>query len=154
MDGVPLDRLIGEGVVAFIKKPIFGAIETSDLEAVSPKIEEGDILAICTGWSSRWGQADWNRHPHLSLEAAQWLVDKKLKLLAVDTASPDLAHDRREADFNFPVHCALLKFGVLIAEQVANLETLAGSRVEFMFCPIPIYECDGAPARVLARRIV
>jgi len=153
MDGVPLDRLMGEGVVAMIDKPLFGAIEVGDLEGVHPPIQEGDILAIYTGWVSHWGTPEWNRHPYLSMEAANWCVDKKIKLLAVDTATPDLAYDRREADFGFPVHCELLRHGVLIAEQLANLETLAGERVEFMFCPIPIADCDGAPARVLGRPV-
>ena len=153
MDGVPLDRLMGEGVVASIDKPLFGAIGVEDLEAVEPRIEAGDILAICTGWSARWGKPDWNRHPHLSVKAAKWCVAKKLKLVAVDTATPDLAYDRRDGDFGFPVHCELLKHGVLIAEQLANLEALAGTRVEFLFCPIPIADCDGAPARVLARAV-
>jgi len=38
---------------------------------------------------------------------------------------------------------------VLIAEQVTNLRSLAGKRAEFMFMPLNIADCDGAPARVL-----
>ena len=153
MDEVPLERLTGEGVVARIGKSPFGEITADDLDSISPVVEAGDILALCTGWAPLWGHEDWGRHPHLSMDAAEWLVDRKVKLLAVDTPTPDLAYDRRDADFDYPVHCALLKYGVLIAEQLANLETLAGTRVEFMFCPIPLAEGDGAPARVLARRL-
>lgn len=153
MDEVPLDRLIGAGVVASLRLPEFGEIGAHDLASVTPAVEEGDILAIHTGWEKRWGTGSWNRHPCLTQEAADWLVSKKIRLLAVDTATPDLAFDRRDADFDFPIHRTLLKYGVLIAEQVANLESLAGSRVEFMFCPVPILDCDGAPARVLARRV-
>ena len=153
MDQVPLDRLMGEGVVAKFDKPLFGAIDVEDLESITPHIEEGDILAICTGWSTYWGEPEWNRHPYLSMEAAGWCVEKKIKMLAVDTATPDLAYDGRDDGFGFPIHCELLKQGVLIAEQLANLETLAGERVEFMFCPIPIVGSDGAPARVLGRSI-
>lgn len=153
MDQVPLDRLIGTGVVARIEKPPFGEIDAEDLNAINPALEAGDILAICTGWSRHWGHDDWNRHPHLTMNAARWCVEKKIKLVALDTATPDLAFDAREAEFDFPIHCELLRHGVLIAEQVANLETVAGKRVEFLFCPIPIKECDGAPARVLARPV-
>lgn len=152
MDEVPLDRLMGGGVVAGMRLPEFGEIRADDLEAVLPKIEEGDILAIHTGWEERWGTDSWNRHPCLAQDAADWLVAKKIRLLATDTATPDLAFDRREPGFDFPIHRTLLKHGVLIAEQVANLQALAGARVEFMFCPVPIQKCDGAPARVLARR--
>ena len=67
--------------------------------------------------------------------------------------TPDVAIDRRPEDFVWPVHRALLAHGVLIAEQVTNLGALAGRRAEFMFCPLNIADCDGAPARVLARAV-
>jgi arylformamidase len=153
MDEVPLDRLVGAGVVASMRLPEFGEISARDLEAVTPAIREGDILAICTGWEKQWETDGWNRHPCLTQDAADWLVSKKIRLFAIDTPTPDLATERRDADFDFPIHCTLLKHGVLISEQVANLERLAGSRVEFMFCPVPILGSDGAPARVLARRV-
>lgn len=153
MDEIPLDRMTGQGIVLAMDLPEFGEIRADDLEIASPGISEGDILAICMGWERFWGSETWNRHPSFGQDAAEWLVDKKIRLLAIDTATPDLAFDRRGLDFDFPIHCTLLKHGVLIAEQVANLGGLAGSEVEFVFCPIPIAGCDGAPARVLARKV-
>jgi kynurenine formamidase len=47
----------------------------------------------------------------------------------------------------------LLGDGVLIAEQLANLDGLVGQRVEFFFGALPIVASDGAPARVLARPV-
>ncbi len=81
------------------------------------------------------------------------MIDEQMKHAAVDTINPDLPFDLRPDDFSFPVHCALLKQGVLIAEQVANLEALSGRRAEFLFCALPIEDCDGSPARVLARAV-
>jgi len=72
----------------------------------------------------------------------------------VDTSTPDLPLNRRTPDFTFPVHRALLRDGILIAEQLANLQTLAARRVEFVFGPLPIEGADGSPARVVARPIV
>ena len=151
MDEIPLERMTGQGVVIRLEKAINEEIGVDDLAAARPRIEPGDIVAIDTGWSGRWGTPEWNRHPYLSLEAAQWLVDQKIKLVAVDTATPDLPYDLRPKDFQFPVHCLLLKDGVLISEQIANLHKLEGRQVEFLFCPLSIEGCDGAPARVLAR---
>ncbi len=153
IDEVPLDRLMGGGVIASIQLPEFGEITALDLERSAPSIEKGDIVVIHTGWEHRWGTESWNRHPCLSQDAADWLVDMKIRLLAVDTATPDLAFDRRGESFDFPIHRTLLKHGVLIAEQIANLEALAGKRAYFMFLPVPILGCDGAPARVLAAQI-
>ena len=153
MDAVPLDRLMGEGVVIHLELSACDAITVEHLAAATPAIEPGDILAIETGWATRWEGPDWTRHPYLSAEATEWLIDKRVKLVAVDTINPDLPYDLRPDGFGFPVHCALLQRGVLIAEQVANLEALSGKRAEFLFGALPIEDCDGAPARVLARAV-
>ena len=152
MDAIPLDRLTGAGVVVHMDVAELTQITAADLQAATPAIRPGDIVAIHTGWEAHWGSDSWDRHPSLSQNAADWLVARGVRLLAVDMVTPDMAFDQRPPDFDFAVHCTLLGHGVLIAEQVANLGPLAGSRVEFMFCPVPIEDCDGAPARVLARR--
>jgi kynurenine formamidase len=154
MEAVPLERLVGSGVVVRIEKPAYGVIEPADLEHAEVPIEPGDIVAIDTGWSERWGTADWDHHPCLSVDAARWLVDKRVKLVAVDTPTPDLPLDRRPSNFTWPVHRILLACGVLIAEQLANLKTVTGRRVEFLFAPLPIEGSDGSPARVVARQVV
>ena len=150
---IPLVRLIGPGVVWRINKPLYGIIEPEDLERMQPALEAGDILAIDTGAADRVGSADFGRHASLSVAAAEWLVAQELKLVAVDMPTPDVAIDKRPAGFIWPVHRTLLRDGVLIAEMVTNLRSLAGRRAEFMFCALNITDCDGAPARVLARPI-
>ena len=151
MEAIPLDRLMGPGVVVRIDKSADGVVEPADLDRAEPDIEPGDIVAIDTGWADRWGTPDWDHQPCLSVAAARWLVERRVKLLAVDTPTPDLPLDRRPPGFAWPVHRALLGHGTLIAEQLANLRALAGRRVEFLFAPLPIVGSDGSPARVLAR---
>jgi len=153
MEAIPVDRLMGPGVIVRMDKPAYGLIEPGDLERATPGIEPGDIVAIDTGWCDRWRTPDWDRQPSLSVEAAHWLLERRVKLLAVDTPTPDLPLDRRPPDFIWPVHRALLAHGVLIAEQLANLRALAGRRVEFIFSPLAIAGSDGSPARVLARPV-
>lgn len=153
MEAIPLERFMGRGVVVRIDKPAYGVIEPADFERAEPAIEAGDILAIDTGWGETWGTPDWDHQPCLSIEAARWLLEKRVKLVAVDTPTPDLPLDRRPPDFTWPVHRTLLAHGILIAEQLANLRSLAGRRVEFLFGPLPIAGSDGSPARVLARPV-
>ncbi len=75
IDEIPLDRLIGSGVVVSVDLAEFGMINAEDLVNASPAIEEGDIVAVHTGWESRWKSVSWNRRPSFSPNAAEWLVD-------------------------------------------------------------------------------
>lgn len=148
---IPPDRLAGQGVVWRIEPPADGVIEPEDLAAAGPAVQAGDIVVLDTGAQTRFASGDSLHHPHLSQAAARWLVERGVKLLAVDNPTPDAPLDRRGPGFDWPVHRTLLEAGVLIAEQVTNLAGLAGRRVELVFGAINIVDCDGAPARVMAR---
>jgi kynurenine formamidase len=151
LDEVPLERFIGRGVVWQIDTPLEGLVEPDDFERMSPQIEPGEILVLDTGLARHVGTPDYERHAALSVAAAEWLVDRQVKLVAVDMPTPELPLQTRPADFDWPVHHTLLRDGVLIAEQVTNARSLAGQRAEFLFLPLNIVGSDGAPARVLAR---
>jgi len=151
LEDVPLSRLMGAGVAWRLDVPLESLIEHEDLERMRPQPEPGDILLIDTGIAPYVGTPDYNRHAGLSVTAARWLVDKKIKLLAVDTPTPEVSLGQRPPGFDWPVHHTLLRDGVLIVEQVTNAGTLAGRRAEFLFLPLNIVGGDGAPARVLGR---
>jgi len=153
MASIPLDRLCGPGVVWHIEKDLDEVIHVADLEQARPLLREGDILAVDTGWAKRFGTEAYDRHPSFSPEAAVWLLDKRIKLLACDFATPDLVYHLREPGFDWPVHKVLLANGILICEHLTGHAQLAGERVEFQFSALPIVEGDGAQARVSARRI-
>ncbi|MFG1479131.1 cyclase family protein [Xanthobacter sp. V4C-4] len=150
-EDIPLDRLSGPGVVWPVAVEAEGLIETRALEAATPRLEPGDILALHTGWSAHTGTPLYDRHPSLSLEAAAWLVAQGIKLLAVDFPTPDLAGHLRPAGFDWPVHKLLLSHGVLICEHLTGHDALVGQRAEFFFGALPVVGGDGAPARVAAR---
>ena len=151
LEEVPLERLIGTGVVWQIDKPLEGLIEPEDFERMSPKIEPGEILVLDTGLARFVGTPDYDRHAALSVAAATWLVERQVKLVAVDMPTPELPLHARPPGFDWPVHHTLLGDGVLIAEQVTNARSLAGRRAQFLFLPLNIVGGDGAPARVLGR---
>ena len=90
LEDVPLRRLMGPGVMWRIDKPPEGMIEPEDLERMLPQVEPGDILLIDTGIARHVGTPEYDRHAALSVAAAQWLVEQRIKMLAMDTATPDI----------------------------------------------------------------
>jgi kynurenine formamidase len=153
MDGVPLERLYGPGVIWRFDLPGRAPIDAADLERATPPIREGDIVLIDTGWWRQINTDSYEEHPWLTGEAAEWLVAHGAKLVGIDASSPDTAPHYRAADFRHPVHNTLLSHGVLIAEHMTNLTPLSGRRVEIMFLALNIAGSDGAPARVVARPV-
>ena len=153
IDQVPLERLYGPGVVWRLDVKPFEVVEASALEALEPRIRPGDMVLIDAGWWEMFGTREYDQNYSFSAGAAQWLVDRGAKLLGVDCGTVDLPHESRGPGFNWPVHHTLLSQGVLIAEHLTNLRSLAGKRIEALFLPLKLRGADGAPARVLARAL-
>lgn len=150
-EDIPLDRLNGAGLVWPVKADSDGRIGPTELEPALDSLHAGDILLLNTGMHHLCDKPAYQSHPHLTLEAARWLIDQKVKLIGVDMPTPDLAHHRRVVGFDFPVHRLLLAHGLLIAEHLTNLDCLNHQRVEVMCNAINIMGADGAPCRILAR---
>ena len=153
MDEIPLEHLYGEGVIWRFDLPPRATIEAKHLEQATPRIKEGDIVLLDTGWARRINTEAYEDHPSLGAEAAEWLLAHGAKLVGIDASSPEMASHYRPADYAFPVHRSLLSNGVLIAEHMTNMTPLANRRVEIMFLALNIAGSDGAPARVVARPI-
>jgi kynurenine formamidase len=152
-DEIPLDRLHGAGHVLRVEVGAGGVIGADVFERAADRIEPGDIVALDTGWSEKFGTEEYDFNPSISVDAAQWLVDRGVILLACDFATPDVALPLRKPGFNWPVHHVLLSNGVLVCEHLRGVAPLAGKRVEFAFGALNICGSDGAPARVLSRPI-
>jgi kynurenine formamidase len=150
----PLERLHGAGVVWRLDLPPDSVIEPEHFAAARPLLASGDIVALDTGWSERVGSESYDHHPCLSLAAADWLVAQRVKLIACDFATPDMpGHRRPPAGFDFPVHRRLLRDGVLICEHLRSARALSPGRAEFVFGALSLAGADGAPARILARKV-
>lgn len=150
-EDVPLDRLHGPGVVWRIAAEPDQVIGVAELERCRPELRPGDMLALDTGWAARFGTTEYERHPSLAPEAAAWLAERRIKMLACDFATPDLVYHLRQPGFDWPVHRTLLSRGILVCEHLTGHAVLAGRRVEFIFGALAIAGSDGAPARVMAR---
>jgi kynurenine formamidase len=87
---VPLDRFFGTGPVLGIPKGEWELIEPSDLEHAG-EVRPGDMVMINTGWHHQYSDSiEYFGHgPGLSAAAAEWLVERKVKLVGIDTATFD-----------------------------------------------------------------
>jgi kynurenine formamidase len=138
LDQIPIEKFVGRG--RLIK--VDGVF---DIESVkNAKIEEADIVLFHTGMAEAYGQDDkyyGDSRPEMTEEIANYLVEKKIKMIGLDMCSPD-----KEP---FPVHRILLGNEILIIENMTNLNQLEDK--EFTVYALPInLQLDGAPARVIA----
>ncbi len=150
IEEMPLESFVGPGAVIPVKKKGGEKVTAKDLEDSRVTVNRGDILMLFTGWDAKFESPDYNLHPYLSVDAAEWIVKKGVKLLGIDCITVDLPTPLRPKDFNFPVHRTLLGNEVLIAENVTNLGKIVGKRNRILAFPLKVKGSDAAHARVIA----
>lgn len=144
MADVALGELVGDALL--LRVP--GAREAQSYGWDELEVDGGipdevpSIVIIDTGWARWFGEEQATRHPYLSAEAASELWRRGMRVLAVDTLSPD---EIGGASGAFPVHEIVLGGDGLIVENVCNLDGLP-SRVQVGFFPMKL-QGDGAPVR-------
>lgn len=152
IDAYPVEHFVGPGVVLAIDAGPGDQITASQLLAAEPEIMEGDIVFLSTGQAEAFNTPDYHDHPYLSEDAAELLVERKVRVVGLDTLTPDAPVARRPEGFAFPVHSILLSNDVLIIENLGGaLADSAGHRVEVSMAPVPIAGADGAPIVPLVR---
>jgi len=115
------------------------AMETNDTELRAKNIQEGIGVIIKTGWDVQFGSSDYYKtYPPLTNQAAEFLVSRKVKLVAADTP------------FKLDVHYTLLREGIPLVTNLNNMKSLREGIVTLIAAPLLIKDGDGAPARVLA----
>lgn len=153
IDRIPLSRLVGTGTVLRIEAGRDEEIGLDRLLAAGAATAPGDMLVLDTGWARHYGTEAYVHHPYLAPDVAEWLVRRRIKLVAMDTLGPDLPIPLRGPGFSWPAHGILLSNGVLIAENLTNLAGLAGRHLEILATPLNIVGSDGGPARIVARHL-
>ncbi len=110
----------------------------------SSKVPEGGSVIFYTGISEIYLKEEyWNDYIVLDEDCCQALIDKKISMVGLDTASADNVD-------GFPIHKKLLGADILIIENLTNLKSLVGKTFELQALPIKL-EKDGAPVRAIAR---
>lgn len=114
-------------------------------EPHADKFQPGAKIIYRTGWSRKFGTPEFfAEFPTLTLEAAQWIADREIGLLGMDTPTPST--DWLEC------HHILLKCGVeiVVVEALTNLDQLP-ENFTFIGFPLNLKGRDGAPIRAVAQ---
>jgi kynurenine formamidase len=136
----PVDRFVGDAVLL----NVYGEKSVDYKEEYEQLLKAGDIVVVYTGHSERYGQPDYfTEHPILTEAFAELLVRKHVKMIGLDTPSPD-----RDP---FAVHKIFFENNILIIENLTNLGQLVNrGAFEIIALPLAIH-ADSSIARVIAR---
>lgn len=175
-----LERFFGNGVVLSIPKGKWELVTAADLARAEPVVQVDDIVVIVTGWHRRYADSiEYFGHaPGLAPDAATWLIERKVKLVGVDTAAVDhplatslgphrngpqikyllpeyLSATGRQALADFPrwnpAHKALLEAGIPTIENVGgDVDEVLCRRCTFQAMPWNWHEGDACVVRFVA----
>jgi arylformamidase len=136
----PISHFVGRGVYIKVENNTF------DIEIIEQaNIQAGDIVLFNTNMIDHYGESTyWQDRPAMTEEIAQYLVDKKVKMVGLDTGSAD-----SKGSAGHPIHITLLNGNVLIMENMTNLAQLEGKNFTVYALPLKL-DVDGAPTRAIA----
>lgn len=154
IDRVPPGRLMGRGARIDCREFQAGQSVPAGFvkawEGSHGAIEEGDIVLFNFGWDTRWALRphfapyieDW---PAVGLDAARYLLEKRIAAIGVDTLSPDSHQALRDG----PIHPVVLEKQVLLIENLCHLDQLPDFFL-FLALPLKIRDGSGSPVRAVA----
>ena len=149
IDQIMTKRLVTEAILIKIRKGPDQAITKSDIQKFEKKfgkIDDGSTVIFHTGWQKNLNKKSYFlQNPGLAVSAAKYLASKKINLVGIDSPSIDLGKDEK-----FSVHHVLTKEGILIAENLANLEKINSEKFHLIVAPLKLKNATGSPIRAMA----
>lgn len=151
VDQIPLAQLVGPAAVIDLTpvrpRQVFDAGDLA--ERLGSRRPERLILRF--DWSDQWGTLGFYRDsPSLTQDAARFLLDAGVRVVAMDTPQLDHPDHGRGCELDSPIHRLMLGAGAVFVECCTNLRALTGDTVELHALPLNVLAGDGAPCRVAA----
>jgi len=142
-------RLVTEAILIKIRKGANQSITKTDIQKFERKygkIEDGSTVIFHTYWQKNLKKESYFlKNPGLAVSAAKYLALKKINLVGIDSPSIDLGRDSK-----FSVHHILAKNGILIVENLANLEKIKSKMFHLIVAPLKLKNATGSPVRAMA----
>ena len=146
---ISLKKLVSEAALIQSRKGSGESITKTDIqkfEKKSGKIDGFSSVIFQTGWQRNLQKKYYfTKNPGLSVSAAKYLASKKISLVGIDSPSIDLGKDDK-----FSVHQIFAKKGILIVENLANLDKIKSSKFHLVVLPLKLKNATGSPVRTIA----
>ena len=166
VDKLPVEKLTGDAVVIDVSANAMNnpdyLIDVNDItrwEAINGTIKENIIILFRTGYGQfypdakkyfgtdeKGTQAIPKLHfPGIDPKAAEWLVQRKIKAVGIDTPSMDYGQSK-----DFKTHQILLGASIPGFENIADLNLLPVKGAYIIALPMKIKNGSGGPLRIIA----
>jgi len=146
---ISLKKLVSEAVLIKSKKKGGESITKIDIQKFEKKhgkIDGFSSVIFYTGWQRNLQKKYYfTKNPGLSVSAAKYLASKKISLVGIDSPSIDVGTDSK-----FSVHQIFAKKGILIVENLANLDKMKSSKFHLVVLPLKLKNATGSPVRAVA----
>lgn len=145
---IAVETFVADALLFKLRKRAKEYITKDDIVNFEKKarIHKSDAIVFSTGWEDHANKNDYlTSNPGLSKDAAEYLVDKKVSIVGIDSANID----HPSAD-DFAAHNILLPKGVLIVENLCNLNAIKKRRFKLVVLPLKIEGATGSPVRAIA----
>jgi len=135
-----LESFIGEGCVLDARDQ--AVIKLKD--EYDQSVKENSIVLLYTGFDKYYGTREYyEKHPCIDMELCRFLIEKKVKMVGMDTPSPD-RHP-------FEIHMLFFSNGIYILENLTNLDKLLNAgKFEVIAFPLKL-RADSSITRAVAR---
>jgi len=146
---ISLKKLVSETALIQYRKNAGESITKADIQKFEKKhgkIDDFSSVIFSTGWQKNLQKKYYfTNNPGLSVSAAKYLATKKISLVGIDSPSIDVGTDSK-----FSVHQIFAKKGMLIVENLANLDKIKSSKFHLVVLPLKLKNATGSPVRAIA----
>ena len=146
---ISLKNLVSEAVLIKSRKKSNESITKTDIQKFEKKhgkIDGFSSVIFLTGWQRNLQKKYYfTSNPGLAVSAAKYLASKKISLVGIDSPSIDVGTDSK-----FSVHQIFAKKGMLIVENLANLDKIKSPTFHLVVLPLKLKNATGSPVRAIA----
>lgn len=155
IEGEKLEQFAGKAKVLRFHckgRPYFEINKEALVAAGGDKLKEGDICILGTDWDRQIKADNYaSESPYITVDAAEYLAEKKVKLMATDF--PMCGDPRDGMDF-VPKELILPDY-ILLKNNIPYLLGMVGvdqlpDEVFFVGAPLKLKDADGSPVRAMA----